>query len=258
MAVFGIDLSTWQSNYPYAKATKEGVKFAILRAGFWTTKDNQFETHYTNARKQKWDIGAYWYSYATTEAEAKTEAKAFLKTIKGKQFEYPVYVDIEDKSLSKLSKTQIDNNIKAFGKVIEDGGYYFGVYTNKSWYTSKLNGKTLNKKYDWWIAQWSTNKPTGVDYGLWQFGGSTNYIRSPKIGGVVTDQNYAYYDYPSIMKENGLNGFTKEIVEQPSEPQDDTQPIETPEPIIEKPIEEHKENILVKIIKAIISLIFKK
>lgn len=264
MQVFGIDLSTWQKNYPYAKATQDGVKFAIIRAGFWTTTDNQFETHYKNAKKQGWGVGAYWYSYATTVAEAQMEAKAFLKVIKGKQFEYPLYIDIEDKTLSSLSKTQLDNNIKAFGKIIEDAGYYFGVYTSSSWYSSKMNGKTLNKKYDWWVAQWSTAKPTGITYGMWQFGGSTNYIRGNKVAGVVTDQNYAYYDYPSIMKEKGLNGYAKEqpVIKTPEPVIEKPEPVITePDPVIEKPVEQEaikEDGLIMALIKAIIHLIFKK
>ena len=73
----------------------------------------------------------------------------------------------------------------------------------------KYDFSQLNKKYDWWIAQWSTGAPTGVNYGLWQFGGETNYQRSNKVAGVTTDQNWAVKDYPAIMKQLGLNGFPK-------------------------------------------------
>ena len=57
--IFGIDISAWQKYYPYTKATKEGVKFAILRAGQSMSKDSQFEVHYKNAKKQGWGVGAY-------------------------------------------------------------------------------------------------------------------------------------------------------------------------------------------------------
>lgn len=222
MKVFGIDISTWQKNYPYDKANAEGVKFAILRAGYSRTKDNQFETHYANAKRLGWGVGAYWYMYATTVEAAKAEAKAFLKAIAGKQFEYPVYLDIEDKTVRKTGKANCDAMIKAFGEIIEDAGYYFGVYTNLDWYRNVISGKELNKKYDWWIACWSKGAPTGVNYGLWQFGGETNYIRGNKVAGVTTDQNYAVKDYPSIMKEYGLNGFKKDsqapVEPKPAEP----------------------------------------
>lgn len=210
--IFGIDISKWQKGYNYAKAKKEGVKFAILRAGYSTTKDKVFEEHYKGCTEQGIEVGAYWFSYATTTKEAKAEAKAFLKAVKSKKFGYPLYMDVESAEMRKLSKKELTNIITAFAKVIEDAGYYFGVYTNLDWYEHLVDGKTLNKSYDWWIASWSTKKPTGGNFGLWQFGGESNKLRSVKVAGVTTDQNYAYKDYPSIMKKNGLNGYKKEVV----------------------------------------------
>lgn len=207
MAVFGIDISKWQAGYPYDKANSEGVKFAILRAGFAQTKDGSFETHYSNAKRLGWGVGAYWYMYAKSVSAAQAEARAFLKAIAGKQFDYPVYLDIEDPSIRGLGRNTLNAMVKAFGEIIEAAGYYFGVYTNVDWYRNVISGSELNKKYDWWIASWSKGKPSGINAGLWQFGGSTNVIRSNKVAGVVTDQNYAYKDYPSIIKEAGLNGY---------------------------------------------------
>ena len=210
MKLFGIDISTWQRNYPYGGATREGVKFAILRAGYSQTKDNQFETHYAAAKAQGWGVGAYWYMYATSVEGAKAEARAFLRAVAGKKFEYPLYLDLEDGSIAnKTSKETRNAMVRAFGEIIESAGYYFGVYTNLNWYRNIISGAELNKKYDWWIACWSKGAPSGVNYGLWQFGGGSNYIRSNKVAGVVTDQNYALKDYPSIIKNAGLNGYTK-------------------------------------------------
>lgn len=231
MKVFGIDISTWQKGYPYDKANAEGVKFAILRAGYSQTKDNQFETHYANAKRLGWGVGAYWYSYATTVAAAQAEARAFLKVLAGKQFDYPVYLDMEDASISNnTSKATRDAMVRAFGEIIEAAGYYFGVYTNKYWYNSIISGSELNKKYDWWIAQWSTAEPSGVNYGLWQFGGETNYIRGNKVAGVTTDQNYAVKDYPSIIKAAGLNGYPKSGGGSTPTPTPEPTPQPTPQP----------------------------
>lgn len=209
---FGIDISVWQKHYPYSKATKDGVQFAIIRAGCSLSKDKEFETHYKNAKKQGWGVGAYWYTYAQSVSEAKKEAKAFLKAIKGKKFEYPIYLDIEDSSIRKLGKTKLNAIVKEFASIIEKSGYYFGVYTNYDWYNNVISGKLLNNKYDWWIASWTTKMPSNVKAGMWQFGGSTNAIRSNKVAGIVTDQDYALKDYPNIMKQLGKNGYAKTSV----------------------------------------------
>lgn len=236
MKLFGIDISTWQRNYPYGGATREGVKFAILRAGFSQTKDNQFETHYAAAKAQGWGVGAYWYMYATTVEGAKAEARAFLRAVAGKKFEYPLYLDLEDGSIAnKTSKETRNAMVRAFGEIIESAGYYFGVYTNLNWYRNLISGSELNKRYDWWIACWSTGAPSGVNYGLWQFGGETNYQRSNKVAGVTTDQNWAVKDYPAIMKQLGLNGYSKE---------GGNTPAPTPQPTPTKSVDEIAREVI--------------
>ena len=199
MSEFGIDISTWQDNLNYNLASSQGVKFAILRAGFSNTKDNRFDMHYENAIKQNWNIGAYWYSYATTKEEAIEEAKCFLNIIKNKKITFPLFLDIEDSSLSNLGRNTLDNIVDAFGKTIEDAGYYFGVYTNINWYKNIISGSELNKKYDWWIAYWGDSSPTEINYGIWQ--NTSSYI----VGSDRIDSDYCYKDYPSIIKNAKLN-----------------------------------------------------
>lgn len=213
----GIDISTWQTNYPYAKAKAEGIEFCIIRAGFGTKKDNQFETHYKNAKAQGWGVGAYWYIYATTKGDAIKEAQAFLSVVKGKQFDYPLYLDIEDNSIvNKTNKATRDELVRSFCETVEKAGYYVGVYTNWNWYRNLLDGSVLNKKWDWWIALWGTDRPTGVDYGIWQY-------RVGSVAGVRTDLDYCYKDYPTIIKSKGLNGYSAA----PSNPSTPSTPTKT-------------------------------
>ena len=68
-----------------------------------------------------------------------------------------------------------------------------------------MNGEVLSKTYPAWIASWSKTPP--VEVPMWQFGGETNAIRTNKVAGVTCDQNYCYVDYPTIIKENGLNNY---------------------------------------------------
>lgn len=210
MKKMGIDISYWQKGLDLKKAKEEGIEFVIVRGGYAKTEDKQFENFYKECKKLNIPVGAYWYTYATNEKEAEEEAKVFLKYLKGKKFEYPIALDIENKDELGLSKETNDSIIKAFGEVIEKAGYYFSVYTNLNFYNNHCNGKILNKKYDWWMANWAKVAYTGSNCGMTQFGGETNYIRSNKIAGKIVDQDYAYYDYPSIMKKNGLNGYSKE------------------------------------------------
>ncbi len=206
MKEFAIDISTWQGGINYSDI-KNKTNYVILRAGFSTTKDNQFENHYNNLKDI--NLGAYWYSYALNVEEAKREANKFLEVIKGKKFTLPLYLDLEDSSQAGLGRDTLNNIVRAFGEVIEKAGYYFGVYTNLNWYRNIISGSELNKKYDWWIACWSDSSPGGCDYGIWQY---TNCV---SCGGMNVDGDYILKDYPSIIKSAGLNHLNETPIPSP-------------------------------------------
>ena len=218
------DISTWQKGINY-QAIRERTNYCILRAGFGDfgrgIKDNRFEDHYANL--QGMNLGAYWYTDARNEDQARSEARSFLEYVGDKKFTMPLYLDIEDPALTGLSRETLDNVVRAFGEVIEGAGYYFGVYTNLYWYRSVISGSELNQKYDWWIASWGDNdgephsEPTGVSYGVWQYTSEYNTF------GERLDANFVYYDYPTIIREAGLNHLGGEPTPTPT-------PTPTPEP----------------------------
>lgn len=228
MKQFGVDISKWQSNFNFTQAKKEGVKFVILRGAYTTSKDTSFEKHYKNAKKAGLNVGCYIYSMATSTAKAKEEANYMIKNVlKGKQFELPIYFDIEDKVQKKLSKKTNTAIVKAFCDTLEKAGYWVGIYSSKSFFTDYLNDKEL-QKYAHWVAQWSkkcTYKGNDGVLGMWQFGGETNLIRTTKVSNCnPVDQNYMLVDYPSKIKAKGLNGFSK----QAAKPIKTTKPVSKP------------------------------
>lgn len=214
--VFGVDISTYQKGIDLSRAKSEGVKFAILRAGFTgygtgvsKNKDSQFETFYSKCKALGIGVGAYWYSCATTYENGRAEAEyMYNNCLKGKTFEYPIYIDVEDNHYqAKAGKGAVTSAIKGFCEYLEAKGYYVGIYANTNWFNNYINTNELTR-YDKWVANWGTTKPSNPSGGLWQFGGETNKIRTNKVAGMTVDQNYAFYDYPSIMKSKGLNGFS--------------------------------------------------
>lgn len=241
--IFGIDISKYQKGMNLTTAKNEGVRFAILRAGYTgygngvsKAKDTEFETFYKNAKNNGLGVGAYWFSRATTYENGKAEAKYMYENcLKGKQFEYPIYIDVEDTYYqSKASKTAVTNAIKGFCEYLEEKGCYVGIYANVDWFKNRIDTGSLNN-YDKWVASWSKTKPSYPEGGMWQFGGETNKIRSNKIAGYVCDQNYAYKDYPSIMKKCGLNGFT--ATKEESKANTSTKPKKSVETIAKEVIE---------------------
>lgn len=206
----GIDVSMYQSYVNWDKVKKEGnVDFAIIRAGYGkyaSQEDPYFDINMQNARAAGIDCGAYWFSYALTPEDAVLEAKAFLSVIKGYQFEYPVVFDMEYEKQAKLSREQASAIAEAFCSTMEKEGYYVSVYS----YVSFLNDMftdTVFEKYDVWAAHFNVSKPsfTRSYYGMWQYSSTS---RVPGIDGNV-DADYAYRDFPYLMKQFSLNGYTQ-------------------------------------------------
>lgn len=217
---FGIDVSKWQGNFDFDKAKSEGVQFAILRGACARTKDSKFERFYKDCKFFDVPVGVYQYSMAKTVAEAKQEA-AFLynNCLKGKKFEYPIYIDIEDKVQMALPKKVLTDIAVAWCEYLEAKGLYVGIYAGKYTFRDNLDDSRL-KKYTHWIPMWGkscTYEDKNV-LGMWQFGGDTNVLRSNVVAGVVTDQNYAYIDFETIIRARGLNGYKNEPAkEKPAE-----------------------------------------
>ena len=133
----GIDVYKGQGDIDFAKVKADGFDFVIIQAGYGKyakQKDMLFERNYTNAKRNGMHVGAYWYSYATSAADALQEAKVFVEIIKGKQFDMPVAFDIEERSQASLSASVVGDIIDTFCKYVEAAGLsvirfpYLGIF----------------------------------------------------------------------------------------------------------------------------------
>lgn len=206
MPVNGIDVSEFQGNINWNEVKRSGIKFAILREGYGTQSngniDSKFIENYNNANLLEVPLGAYHYSVALSTQEAFQEAEFCLKNIGNRKFEYPICLDMEaPEQLSLDNRTRTDI-CKTFCEEIEKAGYYAMIYCNLNWWKNYLINEELAAKYDLWLAQYEVRYPS-ISCGIWQKGQST------EIGGIQgsVDIDEAFKDYPSIIKNKGLNGF---------------------------------------------------
>lgn len=200
----GIDISYCQTQVDWNKVTAD---FVIARAGYGklaSQKDTMFESHYAGAKSKGIPIGAYWYSYAMDEAGARAEADACLAVLKGKQFEYPIFYDVEEQKQFSLGKEKVSAIIRAFLERVEAAGYWVGLYGSYSSLTT-YTAEDIRKRYCIWLAHWDVQKsPYQGDYGVWQYSvGKANGVTG------ACDLDKSYVDYPTLIKERGLNGFDK-------------------------------------------------
>lgn len=206
MKKLGIDISKHQGDINLA-ALKDKVEFVIIRAGYSNSIDPKFERNYNLCKELGIPVGTYWYSYALNVDAAEKEANTFLNVLKEKQFEYPVYLDMEDADgWKKKHGYNFDNSkaiSEAFCSIVEGAGYYTGIYASKSWFDTYLKGLD---RYNKWIAHWSN-----VSYEDKSGVGMHQYTSKLKLNGYSgnLDGDYAHTDFPTIIKSGGLNGYGK-------------------------------------------------
>lgn len=209
----GIDVSVHNGNIDWRKVKNAGIQFAVLRAGYGrelSQKDTRFEENYRNAKAAGIPVGAYWYSYAMTEDEARLEADVFLSVIKGKQFEMPVYFDLEEKKQFDLGKEKVSAIMRAFLEKVEKAGYFVGLYGSASSLTTHT-ADDIKSRYTIWLAHWTEQTNYSGDYGIWQ------YSSEGKVNGISGNVNMdiCYNDFPTIIKNKKLNGFGNEQISTP-------------------------------------------
>lgn len=192
--VYGIDVSRYQGDIDWAQVAASGVKFAILRAGSQNSSgpyiDPYFEQNYAGAKAAGIAVGAYIYTYAETEAEQNDEILTILPALEGKTFEYPVFVDVEDKSLTGIGKAALTQLVKRYMDIIDQKGFVPGWYSYTNYINSYLCPEVL-ADYPLWVADYRSSLGYTGDYHIWQY---TSKGTVPGISGAV-DLNRDYHHY---------------------------------------------------------------
>ena len=189
--VQGIDVSKHNGTIDWTKVKNAGIKYAILRCGYGdnlTSQDDaQWERNVAQCEKLGMPYGVYIYSYATSIAQAQSEAEHCIRLLKGHNPQYPVFLDLEDECMSGLSNAQLLQITVAWAEKIKMAGYTPGVYSSKYWWTNRLTSSNYNN-YKKWVAQWSSQCTYTGTYCMWQ------YSSTGKVNGISgnVDMDYAY------------------------------------------------------------------
>ena len=194
MSKTGIDISTYQKNINYDEARKH-IDFCIIRVGYGVSylpdsqRDKEFDNHY-NGFKGKLPLGAYYYAYGTSYDTGRKEAENCLSYMGDKQFEMPIYYDMEENRNTKEAG-------QGFVDRIREAGLKAGIYASSSFYRSKDLGSINCDSV--WIAQYGSNngniptsRPT-IPFDLWQYT-SKGYVEG--IGSNI-DMDIQENDVPS-------------------------------------------------------------
>lgn len=211
-----LDVSKYQPNIDYGACAKD-IDGVILRCGltYWGKQDKAidecFEKHYAGFKAVGVPVGVYYYSAADSVEQAKLEASKCLDIIRGKKLEFPVYFDMENNERQGgLSGAQLYEIADAFLSIVEAAGYFVGFYSYSA-FIQKMGNTYFNKlkgKYSIWLADYRKT-PANYTRDMWQ------YTSSGSVAGIVgrVDMSHCYKDFPSIIKNAGLNGYSKQSVQ---------------------------------------------
>ena len=189
----GLDVSKWQGDIDFEKVRDAGIEFVFIRVG--TQKgiggeyvlDPKFEQNIKGFQSVGIPVGIYYYSYASSNKEAKQDAKWVISQIKEYKIDLPVVFDWENWSFyqefnkSFYNLTQMANT---YLSTIEKAGYKAMLYSSKNY----LENVWFETKYPVWLAHYIEKTTYQGDYNLWQL---TANGKVPGINGFV-DINIMY------------------------------------------------------------------
>lgn len=211
----GIDVSHHNGAVDWERVKRSGVEFAMIRSGFgWDNDqqiDPQFKPNVSGCSESGIPFGFYHYSYAMSPEDALKEARWFTHVIREYHPEYPVAFDFEEKDQLALPPARQVEIIRTFMATMQDAGYYTLLYMPGS-AISRLyhHAPEIMGAYDAWVARWGADSAGYAgSCGIWQYKVSDSGS-VPGVNGKC-DMNYAYRDYPRIIKSQGFNGWSQSV-----------------------------------------------
>lgn len=200
-AVKGLDVSLYQRDIDWEAVKADGFDFVLIRTGYgWgeTQADPAFSSNIKGAKNAGLAVGAYHYSYAMTEDEARMEADLCTSVLADSDvsLDLPVFFDIEGEEQRELSEGALSLLVDAFCSEVEKAGYTPGIYTYDSWLVAHNGWESLTS-HDVWVASWDSDPETPGAFTIWQY---TNNGSVPGINGAV-DLNYLFCRYVGGKKQ---------------------------------------------------------
>ena len=169
--IAGVDVSKWQGNINWASVAADNIEFAIIKIGGRDGltgalyEDPKFEANIAGALANGLDVGVYFFSQATSAAEAKEEAEYCISLLSSLGYDasdltYGISYDFE--LYTSTYRAYIN--------------YYTMLYSDRNHAYNKFDMATLIKKYPLWYARYSFD-----------------YISDSNTGAYVKDGEIQYY-----------------------------------------------------------------
>lgn len=174
----GIDVSSHQGRIDWPRVREAGVEFVFVRLGYrgYETgvlhEDVYARTNLAEARKAGLQVGAYFFSQALNEQEARDEAAFALKVLDGFVLDLPLVYDweyvSEEARTGKTTKQELMACVNAYCGAVEQAGYAPMVYFNRYLAQSHLELEKLTQ-YPFWLAMYTDQMTYQYRVDFWQY-----------------------------------------------------------------------------------------
>lgn len=198
-----LDVSRWQGNIDWGKVKAsgkiDGVMLRVLGSkGGKPYLDPYFARNYAECARLGLPVGGYYYTCAVTQRQTEEELAALKTALRGKTFQLPLAIDVEDPRLRSMAPAKLSALVARAADRIETWNLYAMVYTYTNFADTALAAQPL-APYDLWLADYRGKRPARR-HGMWQY---TSSGKIPGVGGPV-DLSHAYKDYAGIIQRAGL------------------------------------------------------
>ncbi len=189
-AELGVDVSYYQGNIDWQQVKDAGFTFAIIRVGGRgygedgrLYADTCAQQNYEGAKAAGLKVGAYFFSQAVSEMEAREEAWYAIELTSGWELDLPLVYDweyvSEDARTGYMEEYDKIRMTKAFFEVLESVGITPMAYVTP-WATDEY--MLAVQDYPVWVVQYSEPMDFPYHFTYWQY---TNKGTVPGIEGDV-------------------------------------------------------------------------
>ena len=198
-----LDVSKWQGSIDWDAVKRsgkiDGVMLRVLGSkGGKPYIDPFFARNYAECTRLGLPVGGYYYTCAVTQRQTEEELAALKTALRGKTFQLPLAIDVEDPRLRSLTPAKLSARVAEAAAQLEAWRLYAMVYTYTNFADTALDMAAF-AAYDLWIAEYRGKRPARR-HGMWQY---TSSGKIPGVSGPV-DLSHAYKDYAGIIQRKGL------------------------------------------------------
>ena len=202
-----LDVSKWQGRIDWDKVKASGLVSGVMIRAMGNSKEGKpskpyidpyFARNYAECARLGLPVGGYYYTCAVTQRQTEDELAALKTALRGKTFQLPLAIDVEDPRLRSLAPAKLSALVAEAAAQLEAWGLYAMVYTYTNFADTSLDMAAL-AAYDLWIADYRGKRPARR-HGMWQY---TSSGKIPGVSGPV-DMSHAYKDYAGIIQRAGL------------------------------------------------------